>query len=119
MEAGEDGTLSTKIYRKKTHTDQYLHFNSNHHARQKIGIVSTLKKRMELITKEADKKDEEQHIERAFRNCGYPEWVVKRKQRKKPNDSVKDDNQPIARATIPYTKGLSEKINQTAKEVQY
>ena len=79
----EDRSLSTTVYRKKTHTNQYLNYNSNHHARQKIGIVSTLKKRVELITKEQDRIEEEKTLERAFKACGYPDWVVKRKKKDK------------------------------------
>ena len=53
----DDRTISTKVYSKKTHTNQYLHFNLNHHTRQKVVIVSTLKKRLELVAKEEDKKE--------------------------------------------------------------
>ena len=112
----ENGTISTKIYRKKTHTDQYLHFNSNHHAGQKLGIVSTLKKRMEIITKEQDKVEEEEHIEKAFRSCGYPEWAVKRKNKEKKKSQLKEDDQVVARVSIPYTKGLSEKISRQMRK---
>ena len=41
--------------RKQTHTNQYLDFPSNHHARQKIGIISTLMKRVEIVSKKEDK----------------------------------------------------------------
>ena len=52
-----DRTLRTSIYRKPTHTDQYLDFQSNHHVKQKIGIISTFKHRIEeLVTEEEDKK---------------------------------------------------------------
>ena len=38
-------SLETSVYRKKTHTDRYLHYNSHHHPRVKVGIVKTFKDR--------------------------------------------------------------------------
>ena len=38
-------SLETSVYRKTTHTDRYLHYNSHHHPRVKVGIVKTLKDR--------------------------------------------------------------------------
>ncbi|XP_071083943.1 uncharacterized protein [Haliotis cracherodii] len=37
--------IQTSVYRKPTHTDQYIHFNSNHPLRTKTGTISTLTKR--------------------------------------------------------------------------
>ena len=108
-----DRTISTKIYRKKTHTNQYLHFNSNHHTRQKVGIVSTLKKRLELVTKEEDKKEEESFLEDAFGACGYPDWVTKRKRKE---NKEKEKHQYAGRVSMPYTKGLSERISREMKK---
>ena len=64
-----DGNLSTRIYSKKTHTNQYLNFGSNHHLSQKVGIVSTLMKRLELVSKEEDKDAEISILQGAFRAC--------------------------------------------------
>ena len=69
-----DGTITTKVYRKKRHTNQYLHYQSNLHPRQKIGTVSTLTKRMEIISKEEVRVEEKQTIKKAFNKWyGYPD----------------------------------------------
>ena len=37
----ENQKLGHTVFRKHTHTDRYLHKNSNHHPRQKTGIIKT------------------------------------------------------------------------------
>ena len=36
------GTLGHQVYRKKTHTDRYLHTDSHHLPTQKSGVLNTL-----------------------------------------------------------------------------
>ena len=112
----EDGTFSTNVYRKKTHTNQYLNFNSNHHLSQKVGTVSTLMKRLELITNEDDKENEENLVQGAFRACDYPEWTLKKKKKKKNNNKNSEVRESLGRISIPYNKGLSEKIAGVMKK---
>ena len=68
-----DGTLSTTLYRKPTHTDQYLQWDSHHHLSAKFCVVHTLSHRAytvcskpELLQKEKD------HLRKALTKCNYP-----------------------------------------------
>ena len=73
----DDGSVKSTVYRKKTHTDQYLNFESHHPKHQKLGVVRTLMNRCETITsEEGDKKVEVEHLRGALRVCGYPSWAL-------------------------------------------
>ncbi|XP_072033051.1 uncharacterized protein [Amphiura filiformis] len=47
-----DGSVKLSIYRKKTHTDQYLQFSSHHPLHQKLGVVRTLLDRSDALVTE-------------------------------------------------------------------
>ena len=44
-----DNSLLTSVYRKPTHTDLYLHWNSHHHLSAKFSVINTLKHRAKTI----------------------------------------------------------------------
>ena len=44
-----DGSLATKVYRKPTHTDHYLQFDSHHPLIHKLGVFRTLSHRAEQV----------------------------------------------------------------------
>ena len=102
----EDGSIKFKIYRKNTHTDQYLNFESNHHISQKLGIINTFQHRINnIITDEEDKTEERKRVKNKLKNCKYPEWSFNRKKRK---SNVQKERRPTV--SIPYIKNTSEKI---------
>ena len=44
-----EGRLQTKVYRKKTHTGQYMHYTSNQPEHVKIGTIKTLVRRAIIV----------------------------------------------------------------------
>lgn len=107
----EDKSIKITIYRKATHTDQYLDFRSNHHIKQKIGIINTFRHRInELVTEEEDKKKEEAHVEKALRRCGHPKWSFKKKRK-----VAKEKIRRSGKVVIPYIKTLSENLAKIYK----
>ena len=73
-----DGSLSTKVYRKKTHTDQYLNFQSHHPLSHKLAVPRTLFSRAQkLCTYFPDRITEDEHVEAALRKNGYPRTMFR------------------------------------------
>ena len=124
----ENGKLSTKVYRKATHTDQYLQFTSAHPLHQKLGVIRSLLDRKDsVITSEVEKTKEDKHLETVLQANGYQKWTInmakrqkseseKRKDGKK--NKSKDNNQNNTRrklVVLPYVQGLSERIAKIYK----
>ena len=121
-----DGSLKLQVYRKKTHTNQYLNFDSHHPLHQKLGVVRTLFDRSEnIVTEEEDKKEEEEKIRSALMGCGYPRWAFdkvkgrmqegkQKKEKKKRKDDIKEVKKGLV--VIPYISGLSESLERSFKE---
>ncbi|XP_072048298.1 uncharacterized protein [Amphiura filiformis] len=119
-----DGSVKLSIYRKKTHTDQYLQFSSHHPLHQKLGVVRTLLDRSEsLVTEETDRQKEETNIREALSGCGYPDWSIKKvKQNRatpktKTTSKNKDDSEKSkGMVVVPYVEGLTERISRVFKK---
>ena len=74
-----ENRIQTTVYRKKTHTDQYLNFESHHPLHQKIGVIRSLLDRKEaIVSTEEEKKKEDEHITQALRKNNYPMWAIKK-----------------------------------------
>ena len=111
-----DGKIDVKIYRKPTHTDQYLHFSSNHPVQHKLGVIRTLYHRADtVITDPVDTTSEKEHIDNALIKCGYPKWAFDRVQQPKkrtPKNTKDSDNKSKGQVVIPYIKGTSEALRR-------
>ena len=69
----ENGSLKTEVYRKPTHTDHYLRFDSNHPLIHKLGVIRTLFHHGDTIISDPNLIPKERnHIKQSLRKCGYP-----------------------------------------------
>ncbi len=81
----DDGSIKTNVFRKDIHTDQYLHFDSNHLLEHKRWIVKTLVHRVDIVVSDAgDKESERTHVKEALVINGFADWLINSTQ---PNDT--------------------------------
>ena len=58
----DEGSFSHRVFRKKTHTEQYLHACSHHFPAQKLGVLSTLATRAFRISDDLHFEDDKSHL---------------------------------------------------------
>ena len=72
-----DGKISVLVYKKPTHTDQYLHSSSHHHTNCKESVVSSLfNKAYSIITNKDDLYKEIARIKQVLKEKGYQESCI-------------------------------------------
>ena len=113
-----DGYFSTSVYRKPTHTDQYLAYDSHHPQSVKRGIVKCLYDRSKhLITKPSVISHEKKHLSSVLVSNGYPFSFVKNITKTKKRTTTKEPAPEIkSTAVLPYVKGLSEALRRCLQQ---
>ena len=125
-----NGSLNTKVYRKPTHTDLYLQWDSHHSIAAKYSVINTLHHRAKAVSSNNQLlKEEEDHLQEVLTRNKYPLWALNRVKIKNKTTQVQQQQrtQPNAntRGTIgnqksymvlPYVKGLSETIKNVGKK---
>jgi len=120
----EDGSVKLLVYRKKSHTDQYLNFGSHHPLNHKLAVIRTLLDRCySIVTEEDDRKKKEEHVAKALSKCGYPPWTIDRIKQDIMEKSLKDETKKVkttrgnykGMVVVPYVKGLSEAFARILK----
>ena len=76
MVTRNEDRLVTSVYRKKTHTDRYIHFTSNHNDRVKRGVIRCLRSRATRICEAEDLEAKEEHLRTTIQKNGYPRGFV-------------------------------------------
>ncbi|XP_076065240.1 uncharacterized protein LOC143039253 [Oratosquilla oratoria] len=103
-------SLTTGVYRRNTHTDRLLDYDSCHPVDHKKSVVRTLWSRAgNLCSTEGNLREESKHLEKVFADNGYPKSVIRRWTTKQRGKRAADTRQAAARrVTLPYLKGGSE-----------
>ena len=121
-----DGSLSITVYRKPTHTDQYLQWDSHHHLSAKFSVIQTLSHRASTMCSDPELlQKEKEHLRKALTKCNYPKWALDKVEKRLNrstrqvndggNNSAQTANQGVqskGHIVIPYTQGLCESIKK-------
>ena len=110
----DDASIDTKVYRKPTHTDQYLNWFSNHPLQHKRSVARTLIERASTIpSSEKEKEQELTHIKEALTANGYQPWIMNIPQKKPRQVTSKEKSSRRSHPVgIPYVKDLSENLQR-------
>ena len=108
----EDGKVEVGVYRNATLTSKYLDFHSHSPAQSKRAVVKTLLDRAKCIpSTTARRRSEERRVINDLKANGYPENFIKSVDQSK-NAKPKPRESPKAYTSIPYIKGVSERIRR-------
>ena len=121
-----DNTFNTTVYRKPTHTDQYLHWDSNHHITAKQSVYNTLAHRAKTVSSTQDNLQKElTHIKTALHHCQFPsralnQWEHKFNKTQPPtaqgnNSNSSNSNKYKATIVVPYINKTAEKFKRLCK----
>jgi hypothetical protein len=73
-----DGSLEQKVYRKSTHTNLYLHQNSNHHPANKQPVFASLIQRVKALCDQDTLPQELEFLTTVFKDNGYSHQQIRR-----------------------------------------
>ena len=120
-----DGTLTTKVYRKPTHTDQYLQWDSNQDLASKYSVINTLTHRARTLCSTPESINQElEHLEKVLIGCKYPRWAIQMMLQKQehPQDKTNRNKQhqslqkKICHMVVTYSQGISESFKNICKK---
>ena len=78
---GPNNTVHIIVYRKPTHTDQYLHWDSSHFITAKNSVYNTLAHRAKVVSSTSEDLTKElEHLRKALMQCQFPSWALNRLQ---------------------------------------
>ncbi|GJQ72504.1 hypothetical protein Trydic_g3575 [Trypoxylus dichotomus] len=119
MEVEENGAipfLDVLVTGKPTHTDRYLHADSNHHPEQKLGVTNSLLRRIVSISKPDNLSKELQHIKSSLQNNGYQyrniQKIINNHLHPSHADKPQDPKTSEGTACLSFIQGATERISR-------
>ena len=134
VKPGPNNTINTTVYRKPTHTDQYLHWDSNHFITAKNSVYNTLAHGAKVVSSTTEDLNKEmEHLNKTLKDYHFPNWALNRLQlqfQQKHNlnnintqgeaqtiNNNQDNNNRRQNKSIymvvPYIKGIGEKFKKS------
>ena len=120
-----NGEISVLVYRKPTHTDQYLHYSSHHLTSCKKSVISSLFNRAySIITNKDDLHEENARIKQLLKENGCQETIINKIFMRITYNHSFPQSQQLTQATdiqeeeirmsinLPYVEGISEKLRR-------
>ena len=93
IQRNSDNIISVRVYRKPTHTNQYLKFTFHHLARAKKSFITSLfDKAKHIISNSSDLEKEENHLTAVLQANSYPKKFINNKASKLPRQPANNDN---------------------------
>ena len=127
------GKLITTVYRKPTHTQQYIHWNSNHPKNMLLGVLKGLIHRAHVLCdRKEDLLEELELLKNVFISNGYPEKLVLKTMKeswaketlKAVLVGIEQEVEVITREKAffevlhaPYVKGFTEGLQRSLREL--
>ena len=115
-----DGTFTIGVYRKPTHIDLYLPWDSYHNLSAKYSVINTLSHRAQTICSTPQLlKNELQHLEKLLMLCKYSKWAISKvfHQQQDKKERKKKKQTPMSKyparkyhIVVPYVQGICESL---------
>jgi hypothetical protein len=111
-----EGKLETDVYRKPTHTDKYLSYDSHHPVSHKRSVAKTLLQRAESLPSNSDSQaNEREYVLNILGENDYPKRFLNDCLRSpvcRNQNNSEGDTSVKGYAIVPYIQGVTEPIKR-------
>uniref|UniRef100_A0A5S6QLT0 Reverse transcriptase domain-containing protein n=1 Tax=Trichuris muris TaxID=70415 RepID=A0A5S6QLT0_TRIMR len=121
----EENRMTTKVYRKPTHSGRYLNFLSNHPLNVKVGIITGMVDRAVNLCSREYFNEELEHIRRTLQQNDFPKrladtYIDRRLNNPRGNLTASEQrNDPNDAMVLPYFPGIGEAIRKESRKLGF